>query len=348
MLGSAAGSPKPLTKRGFLKSEPAMSALEYWRSGRNTGPVLRHLLVNWLSDSPMSAARFDTVNLRFSRELGLLSQVKRQDGSIYQVTPYGLAVMVILGVRGAATFLSHCSKAYSVLRNIYLRDPDVASVEVSEFKALIGLNDTLFSKIILLLGELSVGNLSTNVVGRRVYASPTIRNYADIWAVLASILPAFAPATPSPQLLHGLDFVTSRHVSKIAFEELLHPLIREKSLSLYSDGHYRDTALNSVIALFDYIRARTGLTQDGAALASEAFSLDRPRLILSELKTESGRNDQKGFMQIIQGMYLGIRNPKAHSLDHEVDEKMAAQCMVIASFIARRIEEAEVVIPLNS
>jgi uncharacterized protein (TIGR02391 family) len=126
--------------------------------------------------------------------------------------------------------------------------------------------------------------------------------------------------------------VAERHATEkgnardaIGFEGLLHPIVQQAGLDLYRNGHYREAVLNSVTAIFDLIRNRTGLKQDGAGLVSEAFALDRARLVLSEIETESGRNDQKGFMQIIQGMYLGIRNPKAHSLQHDVDERKAAE-----------------------
>ena len=59
-------------------------------------------------------------------------------------------------------------------------------------------------------------------------------------------------------------------------------------------------------------------------------------------KDESGQNDQKGFMQIYKGAYQGIRNPKAHSLTHDLTEVKAAQYLVFASLLARRIEEAGV------
>ena len=128
----------------------------------------------------------------------------------------------------------------------------------------------------------------------------------------------------------------------LGFEEMLHPAIQQCSMQLYMDGHYRESVLNSVIAIFDLIRQRTGLAQDGAALAGEAFSLDRAKLIFSEIESESGRNDQKGFMQIIQGMFLGIRNPKSHSLSHDMDKAKAAQYLVFSSLIARRIVDAQV------
>lgn len=59
--------------------------------------------------------------------------------------------------------------------------------------------------------------------------------------------------------------------------------------------------------------------------------------------SESGQNDQKGFLQIFNGAYQGIRNPKAHSLNHDLDQNKAAQYLVFASLLIRRVEEAKVV-----
>lgn len=137
---------------------------------------------------------------------------------------------------------------------------------------------------------------------------------------------------------HAIE--NSKRQATIGFEALLHPIIQQAGLGQYRNGHYRDAVLNSIIAIFDLIRDRTGLQQDGAGLVTEAFAIDRARLVLSDLETVSGRNDQVGFMQIIQGTYLGIRNPKAHSLQHDLDERKAAEYLVLASLLARRIAEA--------
>lgn len=123
--------------------------------------------------------------------------------------------------------------------------------------------------------------------------------------------------------------------------DLLHPVILESSYEQFRSGRYRDAVLNSVVATFDLIRRRSGLDKDGAQLIGEVFSLDAPKLILSELDTESGRNEQKGFIQILQGTYLGIRNPKAHSLVTDLDQSKAAQYLVFISLLARRVSEAK-------
>jgi uncharacterized protein (TIGR02391 family) len=129
----------------------------------------------------------------------------------------------------------------------------------------------------------------------------------------------------------------------LGFEHLLHPVVMEHSYQLYRNGHLREAVLNSVTALFDYIRSRTKSKDDGDKLVGQVFSLDHPILVLSELGTESGQNDQKGFMQIFRGAYQGIRNPKAHSMTHDLTPEKAVQYLVFASLLMRRVEEAKLV-----
>lgn len=126
----------------------------------------------------------------------------------------------------------------------------------------------------------------------------------------------------------------------MGFEHLLHPIIVEHAYQLYRNGHLRESVLNSITAVYDFIRARTGSEEDGDRLIGQVMSPNEPKLILSELDTESGQNDQKGFMQIYKGAYQGIRNPNAHSLTHDLTEVKAAQYLVFASLLAGRVEEA--------
>jgi uncharacterized protein (TIGR02391 family) len=126
-----------------------------------------------------------------------------------------------------------------------------------------------------------------------------------------------------------------------AILDLLHPTIISSSYSQFRAGHYRDAVFNAFVAVFDLIRARTGVESDGVALVSDVLSLDKPKLVISTLRTESGRNEQKGFLQILQGVYLGIRNPKAHTLFTDLDEISAIQYLVLASLLARRIDGAQ-------
>jgi uncharacterized protein (TIGR02391 family) len=121
--------------------------------------------------------------------------------------------------------------------------------------------------------------------------------------------------------------------------DFLHPQIVASSYAQFRSGHFRDSVFNAFVAVFDLIREKTKIDKDGAELVAEVFSLSNPKLVFSSLKTESGQNEQKGFIQILQGAYQGIRNPKAHSLESDLNEIKAIQYLIFASLLARRIDE---------
>ena len=124
--------------------------------------------------------------------------------------------------------------------------------------------------------------------------------------------------------------------------ELLDPWVLEHSFEQFKNGQYRDAVLNSFIALGDLLRDKTGVPLDGSALATSVLSLKNPKIILSDIDTDSGINDQIGFMQILQGSFTGIRNPKAHSIRHDLNENKTIQYLVLASLLARRINEGTI------
>jgi len=149
-------------------------------------------------------------------------------------------------------------------------------------------------------------------------------------------------ADSSGVLRHSRPGASAANSGRDSLERLLHPVVRNASYPQFQAGQLRDAVLNAFIAVFDLIRSRTGLATDGTTLIAEALSLQRPRLLLGDLTSESGQSDQKGFIQILQGAYLGIRNPKAHSLSHDLNSLTAAQYLVFASLLARRVSEANI------
>jgi uncharacterized protein (TIGR02391 family) len=106
--------------------------------------------------------------------------------------------------------------------------------------------------------------------------------------------------------------------------EMLHPNIAKISRSRFESGHYADSVeaafkeVNSVVKKL--VKPQTGKEFDGADLMNRAFSLSSPLIKLDDLSTDTGRNIQKGYMQIFAGAMTGIRNPKAHD-NIEIDEE---------------------------
>lgn len=158
--------------------------------------------------------------------------------------------------------------------------------------------------------------------------------------VTAPTRPAIEASIP---ILRGVLRLYSQVLeTDLRFEHLLHETIREHAYEQFRIGHYRDAVFNSIVAVFDLLRDRTGLQLDGAALATQAFSVAKPHIVVGDISTENGRNEQVGFMMMLQGAYSAVRNPKAHTLRQETPSVVAAQYLVFASLLARRISEASI------
>src|SRR2546428_9063938 len=97
---------------------------------------------------------------------------------------------------------------------------------------------------------------------------------------------------------------------------LIHPTITAVAEKKFSDGHYADSvesALKEVNKRVKvYVKQKTGKELDGASLMTEAFSLNRPIIVLDDLGTLTGKDIQLGYMRLFEGSMIGIRNPKAH------------------------------------
>lgn len=125
----------------------------------------------------------------------------------------------------------------------------------------------------------------------------------------------------------------------------IHPLVVKVAKSRFESGHYSDSveaALKEVNnKIKEIVREKKGIELDGSSLMQRAFSLDNPILELSDLSNESGKNIQKGYLQIFSGAMTGIRNPKAHE-NIVIDSKRAIHLLFLASLLMSKIDEAAI------
>jgi uncharacterized protein (TIGR02391 family) len=70
---------------------------------------------------------------------------------------------------------------------------------------------------------------------------------------------------------------------------------------------------------------------------NKAFSVNNPIIELDKLDTETGKNIQKGYMQIFSGVMTGIRNPKAH-LNIRLNKKEAIHLLFLSSLLMQKID----------
>ncbi len=260
---------------------------------------------------------------------------------------YHLTLLAILELSErsdeAKSLLDKCGHIFQVLRQFYIEHPG-EKMYLNSLSEISNMQRGDVNICLAYMVEATIfGGYSIELYADDATVTPAekILRYRNFRDVLKEIKSWHSKSSTKIKVQVGNIDQTVEHVEDFQF--LLHPEIARNALQQYNNGHLREAVLNSIIAVFDLIREKTGLKEDGDKLIGKAFSLKNPYLILSEIASKSGQNDQKGFIQIFKGAYQGIRNPKAHSLSHDLTRLKAAQYLVFASLLARRVDEAKVI-----
>ena len=111
--------------------------------------------------------------------------------------------------------------------------------------------------------------------------------------------------------------------------------------------NYFHCVLEATKSAAQKIRDRTGIESDGSSLVDQALSIRAPRLALNTLMTESEESEQKGFANLLKGVFGLFRNVAAHApkIHWAVNRTDAMDALTILSYIHRRLDEAVVVPP---
>lgn len=106
------------------------------------------------------------------------------------------------------------------------------------------------------------------------------------------------------------------------------------------DENYFHAVLESVKGLSQRIRELSGLTNDGSNLITMAFNTSNPILVINEFITESEISEQKGFINLLIGIFGAIRNPLAHTPKSywKMTEQDALDIFSTISFIHRKLD----------
>ena len=107
--------------------------------------------------------------------------------------------------------------------------------------------------------------------------------------------------------------------------------------------NYFHAVLEATKSVADKLRSMTGLSTDGAELAQQALGGANPPLRINELSTETQRGEQRGFCNLLVGMFGLFRNPMAHAprSGWPMGEQDALDLLSLASYVHRRLRRAE-------
>lgn len=127
-----------------------------------------------------------------------------------------------------------------------------------------------------------------------------------------------------------------------AYENLeLHAEIKRAAGQLYQDGHYAQAISTAVIALNDFVRLRSGVSdKDGTNLMEFVFNPSKPTLRFNDLSDDSDRSEQRGFMMMYSGAVVGLRNPRAHKIIKD-DPEEALEYIAFISLLAKLVDKAK-------
>lgn len=106
--------------------------------------------------------------------------------------------------------------------------------------------------------------------------------------------------------------------------------------------NYFHSVFEATKSIAEKIRYKTGLNSDGAVLVDDAFSFKNkiPHLALNSLQTESEQSEQKGFANLLKGIFGTFRNTTAHApkVTWVIEELDALDILSTVSLIHRRLD----------
>ena len=109
--------------------------------------------------------------------------------------------------------------------------------------------------------------------------------------------------------------------------------------------NYFHAVFEATKSVADKIRRKADLTTDGSRLVDEAFALGQsgvPVLAVNSLETETEKSEQKGFANLLKGLFGTFRNTTAHApkIRWKIKEQDALDLFSVASLCHRRIDAA--------
>ncbi|MCD4721817.1 MAG: TIGR02391 family protein [Desulfobacula sp.] len=106
------------------------------------------------------------------------------------------------------------------------------------------------------------------------------------------------------------------------------------------EENYFHAVLEAIKGVADRTRKMSGLKSDGAELVNKAFSVKAPILAINSLSTETELSEQKGFGNMLIGIFGAIRNPTAHApkITWPISEQDALDIFSMISFIHRKLD----------
>ena len=120
----------------------------------------------------------------------------------------------------------------------------------------------------------------------------------------------------------------------------LHPTLLEYCKEELLTENYFHAVFEVAKGLADIIRKKSGVNEDGGELIDKVFNGKDPLLKINNYFTESEKSEQKGFANLLKGLFGTFRNPIAHEpkISWNMSEEDALDLFTLASYLLRRLD----------
>lgn len=209
----------------------------------------------------------------------------------------------------------------------------------------------LYNALATVQNEKQVGNHTVMVINRLMKPTRYLNNQegftwyqSELNMVLAfcgfAILDDGRVArTRKETTLAGARKRASRLKSSLA-ERNVHQEVLTYCRAELLEENYFHAVFEATKSVAQRIRNKTNLQSDGAELVTSAFSGSNPLLRINPLSNDSERSEQRGFANLLIGLFGAIRNPLGHSpkILWNLSEEDALDILTLVSYVHRKLD----------
>lgn len=122
----------------------------------------------------------------------------------------------------------------------------------------------------------------------------------------------------------------------------VHPDVLKFCREELLQDNYFHAVFEATKSVADKVREKTGLGTDGAELVDIALSVKNPLLAINTLQSETEQSEQKGFANLLKGVFGTFRNVTAHApkIKWTIEEQDALDLLTMVSYLHRRLDRA--------
>jgi uncharacterized protein (TIGR02391 family) len=114
--------------------------------------------------------------------------------------------------------------------------------------------------------------------------------------------------------------------------------------SEYLVDNYFHAVQEAVKSIFDKIRNLSRIDKDGTELIDKCFCGTYPRLFINKFSSETEKMEQRGFSNLLKGIYGTFRNPTAHEarIKWVMTKEDAKDILSIVSLVHRKLDKIRI------